>query len=422
MSGYGQRGQTAAEYMGLLLVVAAIIGVLAGSGISGSLARGVERGICTVSGQEGCGSGRVGDAKASTPPDRDADGVSDAREKQLGSDPGRADTDDDGLSDGEERAVGADPTKADTDDDLLPDAEEARSGGRLKPGDADSDDDGLTDAEEVAAETDPSSADGDGEFGVRSDGLTDAQEIERGTDPNAYDTDQDGLGDGYEVDRGTDPLEDERNLLQKGFDTLVLDDPLSAILPGGGAGKGAKKVIDDLLGGGKKQGARQIGGAETVKDAAKVRKDRVAAVRERIRKAKERLRDERGSVRGPGLPKPLGEGSVRPPGGLQPQDLLDRAATEIDDAGGELSRAGRSYDKKTGGRGASSFGARGGTKAQKNAAGEQALREILEDRASSVRPFGGPPGKAGFDVVGSDGRTARFREDGTFVGFREPER
>jgi hypothetical protein len=181
------------------------------------------------------------------------------------------------MMDRDEAGRGADPTVADSDGDGLLDGEEA--GGGLDPASADTDGDGLSDAEEIAAETDPTEADGDGEFGERSDGLTDAEEIRLGTDPNAYDTDRDGYGDGYEVEHGRDPLKDDRNLVEKGFDTLFLDDPISAIIPGGGPGKGVKKAVEGILKlGGKK--ATRIGGAETVEDAARIRRERIEAVRD----------------------------------------------------------------------------------------------------------------------------------------------
>jgi cysteine-rich repeat protein len=58
------------------------------------------------------------------PPDRDGDGVPDADEPRLGTDPDDADTDDDGLSDGDEVARGTDPATWDTDGDGVPDGDE----------------------------------------------------------------------------------------------------------------------------------------------------------------------------------------------------------------------------------------------------------------------------------------------------------
>ena len=97
--------------------------------------------------------------------DRDGDGLTDAEERDLGTDPLDADTDNDGLTDSEEVAAG-DPTELDpgTDTDPL---------------DADTDDDGLSDGEEKV---------------VGDDGFV--------TDPLDPDTDGDGLTDGLEVGRG----------------------------------------------------------------------------------------------------------------------------------------------------------------------------------------------------------------------------
>jgi len=181
--------------------------------------------------------------------DPDGDGLSNAEEHALGSDPTRFDTDSDSLSDGRERDYRTDPTKRDTDADGLSDYAETQvhhtdprrrdsdGGGRgdgeevlfdgtnplLRSDDLlDSDGDGLTNALEVLLGTNPFSADTDGDL------LTDAQEnpnsdaISRGdgnengifepqlgeeTDPTRFDTDDDGLSDGLELQLGTDPFD-----------------------------------------------------------------------------------------------------------------------------------------------------------------------------------------------------------------------
>ncbi len=126
-----------------------------------------------------------------TNPDSDGDGVSDGDEVAAGTSPLVADTDGDGLSDGEEAALGTNATSSDTDGDGLTDGEEVMRG--TDPLLADTDGDGLTDGSEVASGTDPLSADSDG------DGLTDGEEVALGTDPNNADTDNDGLSDGEEA-------------------------------------------------------------------------------------------------------------------------------------------------------------------------------------------------------------------------------
>lgn len=110
--------------------------------------------------------------------DSDGDGLTDAEEAELGTDPNNPDTDDDGISDGDEVNVyGTDPLNMDTDGDLLYD------GGELIYG------------------TDPLNPDTDG------DGLLDGEEIYiYGTNPLNPDTDGDGIPDGVEVANGTDPL------------------------------------------------------------------------------------------------------------------------------------------------------------------------------------------------------------------------
>jgi outer membrane protein OmpA-like peptidoglycan-associated protein len=110
--------------------------------------------------------------------DRDGDGLSDAYEQRIGTDPLNPDTDGDGLTDYEEVYIyGTDPRKVDTDGD------------------------GVTDMEEIVMKTDPNNPDTDG------DGLSDGEELMHGTNPLHPDTDRDGLTDGEEVHvYGTNPL------------------------------------------------------------------------------------------------------------------------------------------------------------------------------------------------------------------------
>ncbi len=147
--------------------------------------------------------------------DSDGDGLSDAQEAQLGTDPANPDTDEDGLFDVAEVAAGTDPTLYDTDGDGFGDNAEAVNGtdpndpASVPPGEPtiDTDGDMLTDAQEAELGTNPQLADSDG------DGLTDFAEVgfepgsATGTDPNLLDTDGDGVGDGDEVANGTDPTD-----------------------------------------------------------------------------------------------------------------------------------------------------------------------------------------------------------------------
>ena len=80
--------------------------------------------------------------------DTDGDGLTDAFEQMIGSDPTQVDSDHDGLSDGYETATGAGALSgADTDHDGLSDSLESILGSN--PLLADSDHDGLTDQLEV---------------------------------------------------------------------------------------------------------------------------------------------------------------------------------------------------------------------------------------------------------------------------------
>lgn len=100
----GARGQTSAEYLGALLIVAAVIAAFA------SFAPPIgERiiGLVNVIAQ--------GDGEVAVNPDRladdDGDGLTNEEEGVLGTDPNEADSDGDGVSDGEEFTNGTDPAQ-----------------------------------------------------------------------------------------------------------------------------------------------------------------------------------------------------------------------------------------------------------------------------------------------------------------------
>lgn len=104
----------------------------------------------------------VADAESGPDDDPDGDGLTNAEEEALGTDPNNPDTDGDGLLDGEEAEFGCDPLLADTDDD------------------------GLNDGDEVALETDCTLIDSDG------DGYVDGEEVGiYFTDPNDPDSNPD---------------------------------------------------------------------------------------------------------------------------------------------------------------------------------------------------------------------------------------
>ncbi|MFL5357931.1 Ig-like domain-containing protein [Archangium sp.] len=175
-----------------------------------------------------------------TTADSDGDGLTDAQETTLGTDPFDDDTDNDGLTDGYEVSTSkTNPLKKDTDGDGLQDGTElglvtpqglntdlavfvadADPSTKTDPLKADTDGGSVSDgAEDVnhngrvdAGETNPLVASDD----LRdsdNDGIPDAIETATGTDPNDPDTDHDGIPDGIEdknhdgkVDPGeTDP-------------------------------------------------------------------------------------------------------------------------------------------------------------------------------------------------------------------------
>lgn len=149
--------------------------------------------------QYGCSSSE--ETTQEQPVDTDGDGLTDAEEAELGTDPNSADTDGDGLTDGDEvNEYETDPLSADTDGDGLNDGEEVNSH-NTDPNNPDTDGDGLNDGEEVNEyRTDPNAADSDG------DGLNDYDEVmEHNTDPNNADSDGDGFTDSQEIEMDTDP-------------------------------------------------------------------------------------------------------------------------------------------------------------------------------------------------------------------------
>ncbi len=140
--------------------------------------------------------------------DDDGDGLTNAEEERLGTDPEKFDTDGDGLSDGDEvLKYHTDPLKFDTDGDGLSDGDEVLKY-HTDPLKMDTDGDGLSDGDEVLKyHTDPLKVDTDG------DGLSDGDEVLKyHTDPLKMDTDGGGVDDGTEVKRGSNPLDPSDDL------------------------------------------------------------------------------------------------------------------------------------------------------------------------------------------------------------------
>ena len=160
--------------------------------------------------------------KNSTVIDTDNDGLTDAKEIELGTNFLDNDTDNDGLTDSYEVDLGTDLLDNDTDGDGLNDSYEVDLG--TDPFDKDTDGDSLNDSYEVDLGTDPfdNDTDGDGlddgyeewyyylnpfDNDTDGDGLNDSYEVDLGTKPGDRDTDNDGLSDFAEVNiHGTNPL------------------------------------------------------------------------------------------------------------------------------------------------------------------------------------------------------------------------
>jgi gliding motility-associated-like protein len=169
--------------------------------------------------------------------DCDNDGLTNAEEIALGSDPFDPDTDGDGVLDGTEVADGTNPlnpcslvyanqtvtpsvawNNLDCDNDGLTNGQEVLLG--TDPTNPDTDGDGVLDGTEVADGTNPNdpcslvfasqtvtpSATWNN-LDCDNDGLTNGQEILIGTDPTNPDTDGDGVLDGTEVADGTNPTD-----------------------------------------------------------------------------------------------------------------------------------------------------------------------------------------------------------------------
>jgi hypothetical protein len=116
--------------------------------------------------------------EASQPPSADTDTDAVFTPPVIVPQDAQADPDNDGLTNAQERQRGTDPANADTDRDGLSDGDEIRT-----------------------HRTDPLQADTD------SDGLTDGEEVNRWkTDPLNPDTDGDSFSDGIEVKGGYNPL------------------------------------------------------------------------------------------------------------------------------------------------------------------------------------------------------------------------
>ena len=111
----GTRGQTSAEYMGALLLVAVIIGALLATGIPAQIANRMLGSVDAIAGGNGQRTHSYGDDHRSPTDDPtaddDGDGLTNEEEEALGTDPGEEDSDGDGMSDTEEFEHGTDPNQ-----------------------------------------------------------------------------------------------------------------------------------------------------------------------------------------------------------------------------------------------------------------------------------------------------------------------
>jgi outer membrane protein OmpA-like peptidoglycan-associated protein len=170
--------------------------------------------------------------------DEDNDGLTNAQERRLGTNPKVADTDGDGLSDGDEvKIYHTNPLRMDTDGDGLTDGDEVQKY-KTDPLKFDTDGDGLSDGDEILKyHTDPLKVDSDG------DGLSDGDEVMKyHTDPLKFDSDGDGVSDGDEVLKyHTDPLkyDTDGDGLSDGEEVMKYHtDPLKPDTDGGGVNDG----------------------------------------------------------------------------------------------------------------------------------------------------------------------------------------
>ncbi len=185
--------------------------------------------------------------KAIVSGDSDSDGLNDAEEATLGTDPNQVDTDGDGENDAAE--VGTDVAKPlDTDKDNNIDAKEssildADSDGVMDEFDAndaspdnDSDDDGLTNAQEKILGTDPLKADTDNdgendkvEIGdVNAPKNTDATGKNDAIESDDLDSDQDGVKDEFDADDASADNNSDNDSLTNAQEKLIGTDPLKA--------------------------------------------------------------------------------------------------------------------------------------------------------------------------------------------------
>jgi hypothetical protein len=126
-----------------------------------------------------------------------------------------SDRDGDGLADATEDKIGSDPDNPDSDGDLLMDGVEYHIFA-CDPQSPDSDGDGVSDSVEVGLGTDPLIPNvfaGDRD----RDAIPDDYEARIGTNPDKADSDGDGWHDGFELGVGSNPLVKDVLIAKTGF-------------------------------------------------------------------------------------------------------------------------------------------------------------------------------------------------------------
>jgi hypothetical protein len=171
------------------------------------------------------------------PVDSDNDGLTDAQEAELGTDPDNADTDGDGLEDGAEVALGTDPTVSDTDGDGAGDNDDAFPNDPNETDDSDAD--GLGDNADAFPNDPNETADSDLDgVGDNADAFPD--------DPNeTLDTDGDGVGDNGDAfpEDGTETSDTDGDGVGDNADAFP-EDPTEDT-DADGDGVGANADLDD---------------------------------------------------------------------------------------------------------------------------------------------------------------------------------
>ena len=146
------------------------------------------------------------------------------------------DSDEDGLPDAEERRLGTEPGKWDTDGDSIPDGSEVDDlGVKTNPKLADSDGDGLGDQIERWTHTNPTKRDSDG------DGMSDGFEVAIGDHPRVRDLRGDPAGNEQRSEDLIVAKEKQMGVTQHNVDT---DGDGFADWVEGFSGKGDPKVFD----------------------------------------------------------------------------------------------------------------------------------------------------------------------------------